>query len=79
MNGQPPAKASSAGWVSLAIALPVAYFLSVEPLALATADSAGMAAPWVDVYAKPYLWLFDHTILEGPIRKYAKFCWWISQ
>lgn len=65
-------------WVLVAVAVPVAYILTLPPLSLTVytlSSRSGMPA-WLEMYAMPYEWLGRNTAMEGWLLHYG--AWWAS-
>jgi hypothetical protein len=61
-------------WLMAILAVPVLYLLSVYPVLSLTADPD--IRPWARQYARPYVWVYDHTPLWKPLDNYTN---WFSR
>lgn len=69
-------KGSSATWISLLVALPILYVLSIGPVAYLTLTGAMPASvpSWTRQFYAPLDWL-EHTPLRQPLDSYM--AWWL--
>lgn len=60
------------GWMAFAVALPVAYVLSIGPVALACEyiQPSGRTLDVLGAVYAPLEWAYDHTPLQGPLDAY---------
>lgn len=76
MSSSRPVKSHAGLWVSITLALPVIYLLSVSPLWQFSLRTWGAHQPDAVLrYSAPYSWVLHNTPLKGPLMAYDAWCW----